>query len=34
MSNLSMKDDPRIDPRIKALMGAMALPAAADVSSR
>ncbi len=34
MSKLSMQDDPRIDPRIKALMGALALPAAADVSSR
>ena len=34
MSKLSMKDDPRIDPRIRALMGAIELPEGADVSSR
>jgi acetyl esterase len=34
MSKPNMQDDPRIDPRIKALMGAMGLPEGADVSSR
>jgi len=34
MSKFSMKDDPRIDPRIRALMGVIELPAGADVSSR
>ena len=29
-----MNDDPRIDPRIKALMGGLSMPAAADVASR
>jgi acetyl esterase/lipase len=30
----SLNDDPRIDPRIKALLGAMALPAAGDAENR
>ena len=34
MSTADMQSDPRIDPRIKALMGGLSLPAAADVSSR
>ncbi len=34
MSNNQVMDDPRIDPRIKAILGAMVLPPAADVSSR
>ena len=32
MSNLN--DDPRIDPRIKAIMGSMPLPTSKDVESR
>ena len=34
MSTHNMNDDPRIDPRIKALMGGLSMPAAADVASR
>ena len=34
MSNSKINDDPRIDPRIKALLGAMALPTPKSVSSR
>lgn len=34
MSTHTMNDDPRIDPRIKALMGGLSMPAAADVASR
>jgi acetyl esterase/lipase len=34
MSSSKIALDPRIDPRIKALLGAMAIPAAADVASR
>ncbi len=34
MSNSKIVDDPRIDPRIKALLGAMAIPTAKDVASR
>ncbi len=34
MSNNKIMDDSRIDPRIKAILGAMVLPPAADVSSR
>ncbi|CAA0079123.1 Carboxylesterase NlhH [Halioglobus japonicus] len=34
MSTRNMNDDPRIDPRIKALMGAMSMPEGADVASR
>jgi acetyl esterase/lipase len=34
MANRNMNDDPRIDPRIKALMGALVLPEGADVASR
>ena len=34
MSNSKIVDDPRIDPRIKALLGALSLPAAVDVASR
>ena len=34
MSNSKINDDPRIDPRIKALLGAMALPPPKSVSSR
>tara|TARA_B110000503_G_scaffold30128_1_gene48709 strand:- start:11584 stop:12621 length:1038 start_codon:yes stop_codon:yes gene_type:complete len=34
MTTRNMNDDPRIDPRIKALMGAISMPAAADVASR
>lgn len=34
MTNRSMNDDPRIDPRIKALMGGLALPQSADAVSR
>jgi len=30
----SIHDDPRIDPRIKAVIGAMPSPAAASVESR
>ena len=34
MSNSKIADDPRIDPRIKALLGAMAMPPGKDVASR
>ncbi len=34
MSRRSMNDDPRIDPRIKALMGSMVMPEGTDVASR
>lgn len=34
MTTRGMNDDPRIDPRIKALMGAMAIPEGSDVASR
>jgi len=34
MSNSKVADDPRIDPRIKALLGAMQLPAPKSVASR
>jgi acetyl esterase/lipase len=34
MTARNMNDDPRIDPRIKALMGAMNLPQGVDVASR
>ena len=34
MSNINMNDDPRIDPRIKALMGGMSLPPGSNVNSR
>lgn len=34
MGKVNIQEDPRIDPRIKALMGAMGIPEAADVSSR
>ena len=34
MSNSKINDDPRIDPRIKALLGAMAIPAAKSVANR
>ncbi len=34
MSNINMNDDPRIDPRIKALMGGMLLPPGSNVNSR
>lgn len=34
MSLSKITDDPRIDPRLKALLGALSLPAAKDVASR
>lgn len=34
MSTRNMNDDPRIDPRIKALMGSLAMPPGVDVASR
>jgi acetyl esterase/lipase len=34
MTKRSMNDDPRIDPRIKALMGGLSLPESADAASR
>jgi acetyl esterase/lipase len=34
MSNSRINDDPRIDPRIKALLGAMAIPAPKSVANR
>ncbi len=34
MSNSKIDDDPRIDPRIKALLGALEIPAAKSVASR
>jgi acetyl esterase len=34
MSNSKITDDPRIDPRIKALLGAMSMPPGKDVASR
>ena len=34
MSSPNIKDDPRIDPRIKALMGGMSMPPSSDVDSR
>jgi acetyl esterase len=34
MSTSKIMDDPRLDPRIKAILGAMALPPSKDVSSR
>jgi acetyl esterase len=34
MSNSKIADDPRIDPRLKAMLGALTMPPAADVSSR
>ena len=34
MSNSKIADDPRIDPRIKAVLGAMVIPAAKSVDSR
>ena len=34
MSNSKIADDPRLDPRIKALLGAMAIPSPKNVASR
>ncbi len=34
MSNSKIVDDPRIDPRLKALLGAMEIPAGKDVANR
>jgi len=34
MSSSKINDDPRIDPRIKALLGAMAIPTQKSVSNR
>jgi acetyl esterase/lipase len=34
MSNSKINDDPRIDPRIKALLGALAIPTAKSVANR
>ena len=34
MTKRSMNDDPRIDPRIKALMGGLVMPESTDAASR
>ncbi len=34
MSSSKITQDPRIDPRLKALLGAMSMPPAKDVASR